>query len=65
MNLAYLPKEQRDQIEQDKKRWLKAYELLKNETRSAIVSWLNNQPEEYREDMRRRLNTINDRNRKR
>lgn len=64
MNLANLPKEQREQINEDKQRWLKANELLRTETRSAIISWLNKQPEEYREDMRRRLNIINDRNKR-
>jgi hypothetical protein len=45
-------------VEVDKTRWLKAWQLLRQKSQPDIRVWLNDQPEDYREDMRRRLNTV-------
>ena len=44
---------------EDKQRWLDARNLMKNNGRGFIRQWLESQvSDEYREDMRRRLNHI-------
>jgi hypothetical protein len=58
-NLALLPKEQREAIQEDKQRWLDAHNRYKQQTSAQIRQWLKNLPEgEYKDDMRRRLNII-------
>jgi len=58
-NLAQLPIEQRQAIEQDKRRWIEANELTDTKRPDEIRAWLMKQlDDEYREDMRRRLNIV-------
>lgn len=58
-NLAQLPIEQRQAIEQDKRRWQEANQLTNTKRPDEIRAWLMKQlDDEYREDMRRRLNII-------
>ena len=57
-NLATLPPEGRERIEQDKKAWLKAHTMLKNWQRSSIKKYLDNLSASARSDLARRLNTI-------
>ncbi len=58
-NLAQLPMEQRQAIEQDKRRWQEANQLTNTKRPDEIRAWLMKQlDDEYREDMRRRLNII-------
>lgn len=58
-NLAQLPIEQRQTIEQDKRRWQEANQLTNTKRPDEIRAWLMKQlDDEYREDMRRRLNII-------
>ncbi len=58
-NLAQLPLEQRQAIEQDKRRWQEANQLTNTKRPDEIRAWLMKQlDDEYREDMRRRLNII-------
>ena len=47
-----------DEVERDKQRWFTAWKKLRHEPREAIKTWLASMPEDDREDMRRRLNTI-------
>lgn len=62
-NLANLPPEQRQAIEQDKQRWNTAAKLSAEKQPPEIRTWLARQSdEEFREDMRRRLNVIRRRN---
>lgn len=66
MNIAKLPEEQRNAIEQDKKRWHDAFEMLRTMNNQQIARWLHNQKDdELREDMRRRLNTTRTNNKRR
>lgn len=57
-NLAELPDEQRQAIEEDKQRWFEASKMINNHGREYIMSMLFQMPEDKREDMRRRLNTL-------
>jgi len=58
-NLAQLPMEQRQAIEQDKRRWQEANQLTNTKRPDEIRAWLMKQlDDEYREDIRRRLNII-------
>lgn len=58
-NIAQLPSEQRQAIELDKRRWLEANQLTDTKRPGEIRTWLMKQmDDEYREDMRRRLNII-------
>lgn len=58
-NLANLPTEQSQAIEQDKQRWHTAAKLSAEKQPPEIRTWLARQAdEEFREDMRRRLNII-------
>lgn len=58
-NIAQLPPEQRQAIELDKRRWLEANQLTDTKRPDEIRTWLMKQmDDEYREDMRRRLNII-------
>lgn len=58
-NLATLPPEQRQAIEMDKQRWLEANQLTDTKRPDEIRAWLMKQmDDEFREDMRRRLNII-------
>lgn len=58
-NIAQLPPEQRQAIELDKRRWLEANQLTNTKRPDEIRTWLMKQmDDEYREDMRRRLNII-------
>lgn len=45
-------------VERDKQLWFTAWKKLRNESRPAVNAWLSRLPENDREDMRRRLNTI-------
>lgn len=57
MNLAKLPQAERDEIEKDRKLWHEAYKLVKYEPRLNVKRWLSQlSDEEYRENMRYRLN---------
>lgn len=59
LNLANLPKELRDAIEEDKRRWFEARQMLTKNGRATIEKWLYGiQDFALREDMRRRLNII-------
>ena len=58
-NIAQLPPEQRQAIELDKRRWLEANQLTNTKRPDEIRTWLMKQmDDEFREDMRRRLNII-------
>lgn len=58
-NIAQLPPEQRQAIELDKRRWLEANQLTDTKRPDEIRTWLMKQmDDEYREDMRKRLNII-------
>ena len=58
-NLARLSVEQRNAIEQDKQRWLEANRMTDSMRPDEIRAWLMRQlDDEFREDMRRRLNVI-------
>ena len=58
-NLAQLSVEQRNAIEQDKQRWLEANRMTDSMRPDEIRAWLMRQlDDEFREDMRRRLNVI-------
>jgi len=58
-NLAKLSVEQRNAIEQDKQRWLEANRMTDSMRPDEIRAWLMRQlDDEFREDMRRRLNVI-------
>lgn len=58
-NLANLPKSERDALEEDKKRWFEARQMLTKNGRATVEKWLYGiEDAEHREDMRRRLNTI-------
>ena len=58
-NIAQLPPEQRQAIELDKRRWCEANQLTNTKRPDEIRTWLMKQmDDEYREDMRRRLNII-------
>lgn len=58
-NLADLPKTEKAAIEEDKRRWFEARQMLTKNGRAAIEKWLYGiQDFALREDMRRRLNTI-------
>lgn len=58
-NIAQLPPEQRQAIEMDKQRWFEANQLTNTKRPDEIRTWLMKQmDDEYREDMRRRLNII-------
>lgn len=58
-NTAQLPPEQRQAIELDKRRWLEANQLTDTKRPDEIRVWLMKQmDDEFREDMRRRLNII-------
>lgn len=51
--------EERAAIELDKQRWKEAHYMLAKKKPDEIRAWLNREfDEEYREDMRRRLNKI-------
>lgn len=55
-NLAELPKRCRDAIQEDRKRWALATKIFREKSDMEIRTWLRSQyPDEYREDMRRRL----------
>lgn len=57
VNLAALPAHEQQAIELDKQRWAEAFRLSTTMYPHEIRAWLAQQPdEEYREDMRRRLN---------
>ncbi len=59
INLASLPAEERAAIEMDKQRWKDAHHMLKTKRPDEIRLFLSREMDaEYREDMRRRLNTI-------
>lgn len=50
---------EREAVEDDKAKWLKAYNMFKNWGGRRIVSWLeDNKGNPEAEDMRRRLNVI-------
>ena len=58
-NLAQLSIEQRNAIEQDKQRWREANHMISTKSPTEIRAWLMRElDDEYREDMRRRLNVI-------
>lgn len=58
-NIAQLPPEQRQAIELDKRRWFEANQLTDTKRPDEIRIWLMKQmDDEYREDIRRRLNVI-------
>lgn len=58
-NLANLPAEERAAIELDKRRWMEAHTMTQSKRPDEIRAWLMRQlDDEYREDMRRRLNAI-------
>lgn len=58
-NLANLPAEERAAIELDKRRWMEAHTMTQTKRPDEIRAWLMRQlDDEYREDMRRRLNVI-------
>ena len=60
MNLATMPDSQRAEIERDKQRWHKAWQMIRTMRPPEIRAWLariDNDTE--RDDWRRRLNTIN------
>lgn len=58
-NLANLPAEERAAIELDKRRWMEAHTMTQSKRPDEIRAWLMRQlDDEYREDMRRRLNVI-------
>ena len=63
-NLADLPEAERERIEDDKRRCFQARKMLRNQTRDEIVAHLEALPEDEREDLRRRLNTIKQNRRK-
>ena len=59
VNLASLSAEERAAIELDKQRWKEAHYMLAKKSPNEIRTWLNQElDEEYREDIRRRLNKI-------
>ena len=57
MNLAELSEAKRRAIEIDRARWFQARTMYEK-PRAEVVAWLEGLPEEEREDMRQRLNTI-------
>ena len=57
-NLGALPKEQQVAVEIDKQRWLLAHLMIRRWRRSDIKAWLSDQSDDYRQDMARRLNSI-------
>ena len=58
-NLANLPAEERAAIELDKRRWMEAHTMTQTKRPDEIRAWLMRQlDDDYREDMRRRLNVI-------
>jgi hypothetical protein len=59
VNLASLSAEERAAIELDKQRWKEAHYMLSTKRPEEIRAFLAREmDEEYREDLRRRLNTI-------
>ncbi len=59
VNLAARSAEERAAIELDKQRWIEANSITDTKTPDEIRAWLLRQfDDEYREDMRRRLNVI-------
>jgi|GEM_PF-4335541 len=57
VNLASLPAHEQQAIEQDKQRWAEAFRISSTMHPHEIRAWLTQQADdEYREDMRRRLN---------
>lgn len=58
-NLALLPKDQREAMQEDKTRWLEAHKRYTTHSYAQLRWWIKNMPEgEYKDDMRRRLNII-------
>jgi len=58
-NLAQLPMEQRQAIEQDKRRWQEANQLTNTKRPDEIRAMLAKMPDgDEKEDLRRRLNAI-------
>lgn len=58
-NLALLPRAERDAIEQDKQRWMKARRIYMTWDHRAIRQWLADiADDDDREDWRRRLNAV-------
>ena len=58
LNLCLLPQAEQDAIEADKLAWFEAYMIIVNMDRPQIFNKLNSLSEVEREDLRRRLNTI-------
>ena len=59
VNLAALPAHEQQAIELDKQRWIEANSITDAKSPDEIRAWLLRQlDEDYREDMRRRLNVI-------
>lgn len=59
VNLAALPAHEQQAIELDKQRWKEAHHMLSTKRPEEIRAFLAREmDEEYREDLRRRLNTI-------
>lgn len=60
MNLADLSEAKQKAIELDRARWFEARKMIEN-TRERVTQWLQSLPDDEREDMRRRLNAIQQR----
>ena len=59
VNISAMSPEERAAIELDKQRWKEAHYMLTKKSPNEIRTWLNQElDEEYREDIRRRLNKI-------
>ncbi len=59
MNLATLPPGRRADIERDKQRWFRAWQITMNRTPAEIRVWLKEMGDENeRNDWRRRLNAM-------
>lgn len=60
MNLCKLPVEQQNAIQADKVAWYEAHKLFRDKPRQEIVKHLESLPKAEKEDLRRRLNVIQD-----
>lgn len=56
--MADMTKEEILDTELDKRLWFQAWQMIKKKQHRDIVAWLEVQDPMFREDMRRRLNTV-------
>lgn len=56
--MADMTKEEILDTELDKRLWFQAWQMIKNKQHRDIAAWLEVQDPMFREDMRRRLNTV-------